>query len=108
MGENVVIADKPEGALELFEYNNEVLEFLGDAVLSAVVARYLMERFHGQNEGFLTKMRTKLVNGEMLGILARKLGFGELIIISRHIEDKCNGRTNPNILEDSFSHLKQL
>ena len=83
-------------------YNNETLEFLGDAVISAVVARYLLERFHGQNEGFLTKMRTKLVNGEMLGNLARQLGFGEIIIISRHIEDKCNGRTNPNILEDSF------
>ena len=102
LGENVVIADKPEGALELFDYNNETLEFLGDAVLSAVVARYLMERYHGQNEGFLTKMRSKLVNGEMLGNLAKKLGFGEIIIISRHIEDKCNGRTNPNILEDSF------
>ena len=102
LGENVVIAEKPEGALELFEYNNETLEFLGDAVLGAVVARYLFERYYEENEGFLTKMRSKLVNGEMLGILARKLGFGELIIISRHIEDKCNGRTNPNILEDSF------
>tara|TARA_A100000164_G_C21815091_1_gene727449 strand:- start:60 stop:980 length:921 start_codon:yes stop_codon:yes gene_type:complete len=102
LGENVVIADKPEGALELFEYNNETLEFLGDAVISTIVARYLLERFHGQNEGFLTKMRSKLVNGEMLGNLARQLGFGNIIIISRHIEDKCNGRTNPNILEDSF------
>ena len=102
LGDNVVIAEKPEGALDLFEYNNETLEFLGDAVLSAVVARYLFERYHGQNEGFLTKMRSKLVNGEMLGTLARKMGFGELIIISRHIEDKCRGRTNPNILEDSF------
>ena len=102
LGENIVIAEKPEGALDLFEYNNETLEFLGDAVLGAVVARYLCERYYGQNEGFLTKMRSKLVNGEMLGILARKIGFGELIIISRHIEDKCNGRTNPNILEDSF------
>ena len=102
LGENVVIADKPEGALELFEYNNETLEFLGDAVISAVVARYLFERYYGENEGFLTKMRSKLVNGEMLGTLARKMGFGEFIIISRHIEDKCNGRINPNILEDSF------
>ena len=102
LGENVVIADKPEGALELFEYNNETLEFLGDAVISTVVARYLLERFYGENEGFLTKMRTKLVNGEMLGTLAKKLGFGNLIIISRHIEDVCRGRTNPNILEDSF------
>ena len=34
LGENVVIADKPEGALELFDYNNETLEFLGDAVVA--------------------------------------------------------------------------
>ena len=102
LGENVIIADKPEGALELFEYNNETLEFLGDAVLSTVIARYLFERYFGENEGFLTKMRTKLVNGEMLGFLSGKLGFGKHIIISRHIEDKCNGRTNCNILEDAF------
>ena len=38
----------------------------------------------------------------MLGNLATMLGFGEIIIISRHIEDKCNGRKNPYLLEDSF------
>ena len=102
LGENVVFAEKPEGALELFDYNNETLEFLGDAVLSTVIARYLFERYHGENEGFLTKMRTKLVNGEMLGYLSGKLGFGKHIIISRHIEDKCNGRTNTAILEDAL------
>lgn len=102
IGENVVIASKPEGALELMNGDYERLEFLGDAVVSIVVAKYLYERFPDENEGFLTKMRTKLVNGEMLGFLASKLGFGEFAIMSRHIEDKCKGRSSQHILEDMF------
>mgnify|MGYP001177018745 FL=1 len=102
IGENVVLAKKPEGALELMDDDYERLEFLGDAVVSIVVAKYLFERFPDENEGFLTKMRTKLVNGEMLGYLASKLGFGEFAIMSRHIEDKCKGRTSQHILEDMF------
>jgi ribonuclease-3 len=102
IGENVVLANKPEGALELMGDDYERLEFLGDAVVSVVVAKYLFERFPDENEGFLTKMRTKLVNGEMLGFLANKLGFGEFAIMSRHIEDKCKGRTSQHILEDMF------
>ena len=102
IGENVVVAPKPEGALELMEHDYERLEFLGDAVVSVVVAKYLYERFPDKDEGFLTKMRTKLVNGEMLGFLADKLGFGEYAIMSRHIEDKCKGRTSQHILEDMF------
>ena len=102
IGENVVLASKPEGALELMDGDYERLEFLGDAVVSVVVAKYLYERFPDENEGFLTKMRTKLVNGEMLGFLASKLGFGEFAIMSRHIEDKCKGRTSQHILEDMF------
>jgi ribonuclease III len=102
IGENVVLASKPEGALELMENDYERLEFLGDAVVSIVVAKYLYERFPDENEGFLTKMRTKLVNGEMLGFLAEKLNFGPFAIMSRHIEDKCNGRTSQHILEDMF------
>ena len=100
IGENVVLASKPEGALELMDNDYERLEFLGDAVVSVVVAKYLYERFPDENEGFLTKMRTKLVNGEMLGFLANELGFGEFAIMSRHIEDKCKGRTSQHILED--------
>ena len=44
----------------------------------------------------------------MLGNLARQLGFGNIIIISRHIEDKCNGRTNPNILKILLRHLLEV
>jgi ribonuclease III len=96
------IVDKPEGALELRENDLERIEFLGDSVLGFVIAKYLFERFPNQNEGFLTKLKTKLVNGEALAYFSKELGFGEYILMSRHIEDKCNGRTSTNILEDVF------
>jgi ribonuclease III len=102
IGEDVVIANKPEGAIELFDYDYERLEFLGDSVVGLAITRYLYERFSTENEGFLTQMRTKLVNGEMLGYLSKQIGFSEFIIISRHVEDKCDGRNSQHILEDVF------
>ena len=94
------IVDKPEGALDLQKTDLERIEFLGDSVLGLVIAKYLFERFPQQNEGFLTKLKTKLVNGEALAYFSKELGFGEYILMSRHIEDKCNGRNSTNILED--------
>ena len=91
----------PDNCLPLQEESNERLEFLGDAVLHKVVAVYLFDRYPTENEGFLTTMRTKLVNGEMLASLSRKLGFNNYVMISNQIESN-NGRQNKNILEDAF------
>lgn len=91
----------PADCLALQECSNERLEFVGDAVLSLVVASYLMERYPDSDEGFLTKMRTRLVNGVMLGILSEKIGLDRYIIISKQIEDN-SGRNNQKILEDCF------
>jgi ribonuclease-3 len=91
----------PEGCLGLQECSNERLEFLGDSVLSLVVAEYLYERFPDSEEGFLTKMRTKLVNGQMLADLAKKIGLGAFVIISKQIDDN-GGRANAKLLEDTF------
>lgn len=52
------------------EYNNERLEFLGDAVLDAVAAEYLFRKYPTQDEGFLTQMRSKLVNRKTLNKIA--------------------------------------
>jgi len=60
--------------------NNERLEFLGDAILDAVVADFLFHKFPTENEGWLTQMRSKIVNGEKLHELARKMGITNLII----------------------------
>lgn len=59
--------------------NNERLEFLGDAVLGTVVAHYLFKTFPYKDEGFLTKMRSKIVSRTQLNLLARKMGIDELL-----------------------------
>lgn len=59
--------------------NNERLEYLGDAVLSAVVADFLFRRFPYKNEGFLTEMRSKIVSRSSLNKLSIKLGLHNLI-----------------------------
>ena len=80
--------EKPDDCLDLQERSNERLEYLGDAILSATVASYLYERFPDEEEGFMTRIRTKLVNGEMLGSLADKMNLNEFLVISRHVEEK--------------------
>ena len=101
--ENFVTGNKncPEDCLPLQEQSYERFEYLGDSVLSTTVANYLYQRYPDQNEGFLTKMRSKLVNGHMLGDLCRKVGLNKWVIISKQIEEN-NGRDNYKILEDIF------
>ena len=60
--------------------NNERLEFLGDAILGAVVADYLYQEYPGKDEGFLTSMRSKIVSRKNLNIVADKLGITGLVI----------------------------
>lgn len=59
--------------------NNERLEYLGDAILSAVVADYLFKKFPGKDEGFLTEMRSRLVSRDSLNKLSEKLGINKFI-----------------------------
>jgi ribonuclease-3 len=80
--------------------NNERLEFLGDAILDAVVAEYLYIKFPDKHEGFLTQTRSKIVNGDYLGQLAIQLGLDRFIISHAH-----NYYSNKNILGDAFEAL---
>ncbi len=59
--------------------NNERLEFLGDAILDAIIADFLFKTFPTQDEGFLTEMRSKIVSRVQLNKLAQKLGLDHLI-----------------------------
>ena len=59
--------------------SNERLEFLGDAILGAVIAEYLFKLFPKKDEGFLTQMRSRIVNGQNLFMLAKKFGFDVLL-----------------------------
>jgi len=65
-------------------FNNERLEYLGDAVLNAVVADYLFKKFPLHLEGPLSEMRSKIVCREHLNKLSRKMGLTELIRIEPH------------------------
>lgn len=60
--------------------SNERLEFLGDAILGSVVAELLFKNYPYKEEGFLTEMRSKIVNRVNLNQLARKMGFDQLIV----------------------------
>lgn len=59
--------------------NNERLEYLGDALLSAIVAEYLYKKYPYQGEGFLTELRSKIVSRSNLNKLAQKIGLSQLI-----------------------------
>jgi ribonuclease-3 len=59
--------------------NNERLEFLGDAILDAIIAEYLFKTFPLKDEGFLTEMRSKIVNRSALNKLSQKMGLTRLI-----------------------------
>ena len=61
------------------EESNERLEYLGDAVLGLIVANYLFKLYPYKDEGFLTKIRSKIVSRDSLNNLGRKIGIKELI-----------------------------
>lgn len=97
-GEPMTMAERPSNCLPLQEADNEELEFIGDSLLGCIVALYLRDRYAGQGEGFFTRLRTRIVNNKMLGQLALKIGLSPYLIISRHVEDVCDGRRNLRIL----------
>jgi ribonuclease-3 len=84
--------------------SNERLEFLGDAILGLVVAESLFARYPGVDEGFLTKLRSKLVNGKTLASCARRIGLGDHIRLSQNME-RAAGRNNRSILSDAYEAL---
>lgn len=65
------------------DQNNERLEFLGDAVLSAIVADYLFKKYPYKGEGFLTEMRSKMVNRVTLNDIAIRMGLKKVTIYNK-------------------------
>lgn len=99
-GERTELVSRPLNCLELFDESYERLEHLGDSVLGACVSTYLMDRFPGENEGFLTDLKKEIVCNDTLGKLSQKIGLDEFYVISRHNEDICFGRSNIKKLGD--------
>jgi ribonuclease-3 len=81
--------------------SNERLEFLGDAVLSLVVARYTYDRYPTFAEGHLAKVRSAVVNARVLAEVAGRLGVGDVLLLGRG-EEASGGRKKASILADAF------
>jgi len=79
--------------------SNERLEFLGDAVLGAVVAEHLFKIFPKKDEGFLTQMRSKIVNGQNLFTLSKKFGFDVLLSSKLTNKEKLNSSAYGDVFE---------
>jgi ribonuclease-3 len=84
--------------------SNERLEFLGDAVLGLVVARFTYERYPEFAEGKLAKVRSAVVNARVLAQVADDLGVGDVLLLGRG-EETSGGRSKASILADAFEAI---
>lgn len=82
----------------------ETLEFMGDSVISFIVTKYLFDNFENEQEGFLTKARTRIVRGKTLAEVSRRLGLYKFV----QMDEKGlrnNWNMNEKILEDVYEAL---
>ncbi len=79
--------------------NNETLEFVGDSVLSTIIAENLYHKFPNENEGMLTEMRSKIVNRKSLNRIGTKMGLSEIIKVPKGQRVKNNSHIVGNVLE---------
>ena len=87
--------------VKLQECSYEQLEYLGDSVIKLIISQYLFKRYPAENEGFMTKLKTKIENKTSLAKLAVEFGLEQHMVISSQIEDSV-GRSSEKILEDIF------
>ncbi len=85
-------------------FDNESLEFLGDAVLGFVIADLLFREFPQHNEGEKSKIKASIVSAPSLGRLAEQIGLGEFLILGRG-EEKSGGRLKMALVSDSYEAL---
>src|SRR5438067_2731432 len=85
-------------------FDNQRLEFLGDAVLQLVITEHLFQHFGAEAEGKLTKLRSRLVSRETLGTHAAALDLGRYLMMGRG-EEASGGRQRISALADAFEAL---
>jgi ribonuclease III len=85
-------------------FDNQRLEFLGDAILQVVITEYLFQNFADQPEGQLTKLRSRLVSRDALKARAAALDLGQFLLMGRG-EEASGGRTRSSTLADAFEAL---
>jgi len=84
--------------------SNERLEFLGDAILEFIVSKEIYGKFPEKEEGYLTALRANLVNTANLAEIAKKLGIGDSLLLSKG-EEEGGGRDNPSILANTIEAI---
>ena len=94
--------DTKKDCLELSDISSERLEWYGDAKLAEIISTYLENRYPNEDEGFLTKIRSKLVRKQTLAEIGMKLEFNKYVLMSKQIELYENGRNSLDISEDCF------
>jgi len=85
-------------------YNNERLEFLGDAVLDLIVGEYLFKNFPTKDEGTLSKIRAALVSEDGFTKLAKAINLGKYLYLS-NAEENNKGRSKKSLLSNAFEAL---
>jgi ribonuclease III len=96
-----ILINTIDNTINLFDKSNERLEFLGDTVIKCIFSEYLFKRFDTEDEGFLTRLKTKIEDKDSLARYAKRLGIEQYLIISKYIEEN-NGRHSIKLLEDVF------
>jgi ribonuclease-3 len=91
----------PQELLDLFDKSYERLEYFGDRVLKVIVSMYLFHRYPRQDEGFMTRLQTKIEDKKNLAIMSKEIGLSKYFVISKQIESM-NGRNLEKIHEDVF------
>jgi len=91
----------PSNLMELQPASYERQEYFGDRVVKICVSLYLFHRYPHEDEGFMTRLQTKIEDKKNLAILSKELGLGKYFIISKQIES-LNGRNMEKIHEDVF------
>ncbi len=89
---------------EEFDSSNERLEFLGDAILNLVVADYLYKKFPYEEEGFLTKVRAKIVNRNNLADVGAKLNLVSFVLVGNNL-NKSMLNNSKSIISDAVESL---
>ena len=92
---------KENNLIDLQTESYERLEFYGDTEIQRIITGYIWRRFESENEGFMTRLRSKLVRTTMLSQFSRYLELYKYVLITGYCERE-NFRSNPKILEDIF------
>jgi ribonuclease-3 len=89
---------------EDYMFSNERLEYLGDSVLNLIIGEYLFSKFPAEEEGFLTKVRAKMVNRNALNITAENIQLADFLLLSSNVSQNVISNSK-SILSDALEAL---